>query len=157
MIEDGLKIKGDVQLLVNYKNGKQDVIEFPNTVLRNGRRAMTLVLANQIGSGLTFYISRMVFGDGGTQDGVKKYVNYDRSGLFGTTRLVKPVLASVDPTVLTQVIFTSVITFEEAIGITLNEMALQMANGELYSMTTFPDLGKTEEMQLVFNWRINFI
>jgi hypothetical protein len=71
--------------------------------------------------------------------------------------LVKPVLASVDPTVLTQVIFTSVITFEEAIGITLNEMALQMANGELYSMTTFPDLGKTEEMQLVFNWRINFI
>ena len=39
----------------------------------------------------------------------------------------------------------------------LNEMALQMANGQLYSMTTFPDLNKTEDMQITFNWRLNFI
>jgi len=66
-------------------------------------------------------------------------------------------LANSDTSVTAQVIFTSVILFSEGVGLTLNEMALQMANGDLFSMTTFPDLNKTSDMQITFNWRLNFI
>lgn len=157
MIESSIKSKGDVEMIVDYKSGDKKVIEFPNTVLTSGRRALALVLANQLGDDFQFYITRMLFGDGGTQSGVKKYVNSGRTGLFGVTRLSKPVLANLDSNIATQVIFTSVITFDEAIGVVLNEMALQMANSDIYSMVTFSDLTKTAEMQVTFNWRISFI
>jgi hypothetical protein len=39
----------------------------------------------------------------------------------------------------------------------LNEMALQMANGDLYSMVSFPDLTKTSEMSIIWNWTLSFI
>ncbi|MCF6237712.1 MAG: FG-GAP repeat protein [Candidatus Marinimicrobia bacterium] len=104
-----------------------------------------------------FYVTHMLFGDGGTTGGVKKYVDAGREGMFGTTRLSKPVISNIDSSIPEQVIFTSVITFDELVGVAINEMALQMANGFLYSLTTFPDLSKTENMQILFNWRINFI
>jgi hypothetical protein len=148
---------GDVDALIEYKDGRKEEISIHNTVLRAGRRALAKTLANQLGDDFVFYITRMVFGDGGTQGGVKKYVNSDRNGLFGTTRLSKPVLANIDATVSTQVIFTSVIKYEEAIGVVLSEMGLQLANGDLYSMTTFSDLTKTADMQITYNWRINFV
>ena len=68
--------------------------------------------------------------------------------MFGVTRLSKPALSNIDGAMPTQVIFTSVIKYDEVVGVTLNEMALQMANGDLYSMTTFSDLNKTEDMQI---------
>lgn len=157
MTDIDLKPVGHVQMVIDYKSGRQEVSDFPNTVLRGGRRALALTLANQIGDDFQFYITRMLFGDGGTVSGVKKYVNSDRDGLFGVTRLSKPVLANMDTNINTQVIFTSVITYEEAVGVVLNEMALKMANGNLYSMTTFPDFTKTAQMQVTFNWRNNFI
>ena len=157
MIDTNIKAKGDVEMIIDYKSGNQEVRDFPNTVLRSGRQALALTLANQLGDDFQFYISRMLFGDGGTQGGVKKYVNSGRDGLFGVTRLSKPVLANLDTNVNTQVIFTSVITYDEAVGVVLNEMALQMANSHLYSMVTFADLTKTAEMQITFNWRLNFV
>jgi len=157
MITTTLKPVGDVEMIIDYTDGRQEVYEFHNAVLRTGRRALALTLANQLGTTFLFYVTKMIFGDGGTTDGVKKYVNTDRNGLFGVTRLSKPVLANMDSNVNTQVIFTSVITKEEVVGVVLNEMALQMANGDLYSMATFPDLTKTAEMQITFNWRLNFI
>ena len=157
MISSDVEPVGNVEMIIDYKSGEQKVTSFPNTVLKNGRRVLALTLANQLGSEFQFYITRMLFGDGGTQGGVKKYVNGSRNGLFGVTRLSKPVLANLDSVIDTQVIFTSVITYEEAIGVVLNEMALQMANGDLYSMVTFSDFTKSAEMQVTFNWRINFI
>jgi hypothetical protein len=77
--------------------------------------------------------------------------------LFGVTRVSKPVISTIDPNISSQVIFTSVITKEEGNGYPLNEMALKMANDDLYSMVTFPDLNKTNSMQIVFNWRISFV
>ena len=154
---DSIRLTGDVERIIDYKDGRREVLEFHNTVLRNGRIALAKTLANKIGTSFTYYVSRMLFGDGGTTNGVKKYVNYDRSGLFGTTRLSKPVIATIDPNLPTQVIFTSVITFDDIVGVVINEMALQMSNGDLYSMTTFPDLTKTAEMQITWNWRLNFV
>ena len=99
----------------------------------------------------------MVFGDGGTQAGAKKYVDTSRNGLFGTTRASKPVMSSVDSEIPTQAMFTSVLKFDEANGYALNEMGLQMANDDYYSMVTFPDLNKTSEIQITFNWRLSFV
>lgn len=158
MIETSeVKTRGDVEIVTEWRDGKKEVKDVRNTILLTGRRALCNSLANQIGSSYQFYITRMLFGDGGTQDGVKKYVNAGRNGLFGVTRLSKPVIAGIDGSIPTQVILTTVITFDEIIGVTLNEMALQMATGDLYSMTTFADLNKTEDMQITFNWRLSFI
>lgn len=154
---DALRSKGDVEIITDYRNGKREYVDVRNTILLTGRQALAKALSNQIGDGFNFYITRMIFGDGGTQDGVKKYVNSNRNGLFGVTRLSKPIIANLDTTIPAQVIFTSVIRFDEGVGVTLNEMALQMQTGDLYSMTTFPDLNKTEDMQITFNWRLNFI
>jgi hypothetical protein len=157
MMSSEILTLGDVEIIQEWKDGRRDSFDVHNTILLTGRRALCKSLGNQIGESYQFYITRMLFGDGGTQSGVKKYVNAGREGLFGVTRLSKPVIASIDGSIPTQVILTSVITFDEIIGVTLNEMALQMANGELYSMTTFADLNKTADMQITFNWRLNFI
>jgi hypothetical protein len=154
---DAYKTVGAVERIVEYKDGRRVVDNVRNTILKQGRRAFALSLANQIGDSFDFYITRMLFGDGGTANGEKKYVNSDRNGLFGVTRLSKPVLSNIDANASTQVIFTSVIKYDEAVGVTLNEMALQMSSGDLFSMTTFPDLTKTEEMQITFNWRISMV
>ena len=152
-----IKTIGDIDRTIEYKDGRVEDYHFKNTVLTLGRKALVKMLTNNIGGSFNFYISKMIFGDGGTQSGVKKYVNAGRNGLFGVTRLSKPVIGIVDPSTPTQAIFTSVIKYDEAVGVTLNEMALQMANGDLYSLTTFPDLTKTDEMQITWNWRLNFV
>lgn len=148
---------GDINYVIDWKDGRKKIGGFNNTVLRQGRLSLAKTLANQIGEGFQFYITHMLFGDGGTQGGVKKYVDTGRNGLFGTTRLSKPVIAMINPTIPTQVILTSVVAFDEAVSVTLNEMALQMADGNLYSLTTFADLNKTADMQITYNWYLNFI
>lgn len=158
--KENTELIGEVETIIDYLDGRREIIGYektPNTVLKLGRQALAKGLANRIGASFDFYVTRMLFGDGGTYNGVKKYVNYDRNGLFGTTRLSKPVLANIDSVNSAQVIFTSVIGFDEIVGVVINEMALQLSNGELYSMTTFADLTKTAEMQLVFNWRQSFV
>ena len=156
MIES-IKTKGDVEVICEWKDGTTESFEIPNTILKLGRQALAKSLANDIGDTYDFYITRMLFGDGGATGGVKKFVNAGRQGLFGVTRLAKPVVSNVDSSVPEQVIITSVIAFDELVGVAINEMALQMANGSLYSLTTFPDLSKTENMQILFNWTLSFI
>lgn len=156
MITDTRTI-GDVDICIDYKSGERKLIDVHNTVLTTGRLALVQSLSNQIGDTYEFYITRMIFGSEGTVGGVKKVVDAGREGLFGVTQLSKPALSNIDSSIATQAIFTSVIAFDEVVGLTLNEMALQMKNGDLYSMTTFPDLNKTADMQITFNWRLNFI
>lgn len=156
-ITDGVRPCGHVQAIIDYASGEREIIEFPNTVLTKGREALAAGLANDIDEGFNFYVSRMLFGDGGTAAGSTKFVASSRNGLFGITQASKPVIASVDPNIRSQVIFTSVIAFSEANGAVLNEMALQLATGDLYSMVTFPDLTKTIQMQITWNWRLSFV
>jgi hypothetical protein len=151
-----IETKGDLEIIIEC-NGHCEVINIQNTVLRLGRCALARVLGNNLNEYFDFYVNHMLFGDGGTVGGVKRYVDASRQGLFGVTRIRKPVIATIDSNVPTQVIFTSVISYEEGLGMTINEMALQMANGELYSMVTFPDLTITENMAITFNWRQSFV
>lgn len=156
-MEESTSCRGDVQVVMESKNGTVDVVEFKNTILRTGREALALTLANRVGDDFDFFINRMLFGDGGTTGGVPKSVPADRNGLFGSTRVSKPVIANIDPNNSTQVVFTSVLTYDEGNNFTLNEMALQLHTGDLYSMATFPGITKTPQIQVTFNWRLSFI
>lgn len=157
IIDEKINTYGFVQAIVDYESGEREIIEFKNTILTKGREALASCLARNIGDGFNFYINRMIFGDGGTASSTTKYVSSSRNGLFGITQASKPVIASIDPNIPSQVIFTSVISYAEANGVALNEMALQMATGDLYSMVTFPDLTKTAQMQITWNWRLTFV
>lgn len=156
-MNEDIKTLGYVYGIIEYFDGNKVSFEFKNTVLNKGREALAASLANNFTGEYNFYISRMVFGDGGTSGGSKKYVNTNRNGLFGTTRASKPVISSIDSNMPYQAIFTSVLRFDEANGYALNEMALQMGNDDFYSMVTFPDLNKTSDMQIAFNWRLSFV
>lgn len=154
---DTIKSKGDIKVIIEDKNGHIEEKYYTNTILRTGRNALANSIANQYGDQYDYFIARMIFGDQGTTGGVPKYVNTERNGLFGVTLLSKPVIATIDPTLPSQVTFTSVVAFDEANGHSLSEMALRMNNGDLYSMVTFPDLGKTSNVQVTFGWIISYI
>ena len=86
-------------------------------MLNLGRVAMASSLANEIGQSFNFFVSRMLFGNGGTVGGVPQFVDAGRTGLFGTTVVNNPVIAQVDPLTPTQAVFTSVIAFDQANGL----------------------------------------
>jgi hypothetical protein len=156
-LHEPLKVVGIVERIIEYSDGRKEISEVKNTILRKGREALASSLANSIGATYTFYINRMIFGDGGTAGGTLKVVDSARTALFGVTRASKPVISSVDPNIPSQVVFTSVLSFDDANGYAINEMALQMSNSDLYSMVAFADLNKTSSMQITFNWRLSFI
>jgi len=152
-----VKSVGNIKLIVDHLDGKREEFFYKNSLLKNGRIALVSSLANQYGDNYDYFISKMLFGDGGTSGGVPKSVNSERTGLFGTTRASKPIIATIDPVVTTKLSILSVLSYDDANGFALNEMALQMDNGELYSMATFPDFTKTSAQQLTWIWELNFI
>lgn len=156
-MNDSSKCYGHVTAKIINKNGDENFIDFKNAVLVGGRSELVKVLANKIGASYEQYVSRMIFGDGGTDGGNVRYVDADRTGLFGLTRASKPVVASIDANNTTQVIFTSVLGFNDANGYNLSEMALVLNNDILYSMATFAPLSKTSDIQIVWNWRVNLL
>lgn len=155
--QSNVNSRGDVEIIIDYDDGRQERREIRNTLLRKGKVALAKSLANDVADPYDFFIQRMLFGTSGTASGTPKFVDETRNGLFGTTLVNKSVISSVDESAPTTAIFTSVVTFSEGNGSSLNEMLLQMSSGDAYSMITFPDLGKTSSMQLTFNWRISFL
>lgn len=154
---DNITSIGEIEMVIEYDDGKIEKKSFKNALLNKGREAIASCLANNVNNGFDFYINRMLFGDGGTVDGNLKSVIASRNGLFGITQVSKPVISTINPSLTSQVILSSVISRSEGNGSVLNEMALQLANGDLYSMSTFPDLTKTSQMQITWNWRITII
>lgn len=151
------KVAGFVDVRIDYLNGNSKVYTMKNTVLKKGREALALSLANEIGERYSFYISQMWFGNGGTLNNQPRIVDAERTSFFGTKVVGKPIVSSIDPSISSQVIFTSVLKYTDAVNEVLNEMSLVMNNGDFYSMVTFPDLTKTDQMQITWNWRINFL
>ena len=152
-----LNPKGEIKIIINYDNGEQVSWVTKNTILNSGKQAIAKSLTNQIDGDFNYFITRMIFGNGGTQEGSPRYIYTDRNGLFGLTVLTKPVISSTDPNVPQQAVFTSVVRLDDAVGQTINEMALELANGDLFCMATFADLSKTAQMQITFNWKISFV
>jgi hypothetical protein len=161
MIEEIMKPHGDVEIIIEGLDGSftklVKKIYVRNTILATGRLALAASIANDFEGPYNFFVHQMIFGDGGTTAGTPLYVQSSRNSLFGTTRASKFVSASIDPNNQSQVTFTSVLTFNDANGYSLNEMALVMNTGDFYSMTTFSDINKTSAVQITFNWTISFI
>ena len=113
-------------------------------------------MANSYGDNYDYFISRMVFGEGGKSGGVPKYVNEERTALF-TSLIEKGIIANIDPNDLSQVVFTSVLSRDDANGYDIDEMGLKMNTGYLYSMSTFGGFSKTSQMQVTFTYRLSFL
>lgn len=159
-LENAIKTTGSVTCNIKYKNGKICTWEFPNTVVLSGRQALAEALTNTLGNGTTsIYIQSMTFGTNGVDSGgVPKIVAPDQNSLFGASPVAtKPVSSSTDNGLPTQAIFSSTLLYDDAVGSALSCMGLIMANGNYYSIVSFPVLSKTSSMEINFVWRINFI
>ncbi len=148
---------GKIYLTIKNKDGTSAQMAVKNKVLLSGRRALAKTLANDYDGNFSFYIARVLFGNNGTIGGSPRLVDDVRTGLFGAVTLAKPVIASIDPDYQNQVTFTTTVNFNELIGSVINEMALEMANGDLFSMATFGDVTKSSTMELVWNWRLTWV
>jgi serine acetyltransferase len=154
---DFVKQSGEVEIIVDHKNGKQNRFLVKNAILTNAKNAHANALCNNIGQTFQYYVSNMIFGTNGTLNGAPKVVDGSRNGLFGPTLVNKQVISIVNPQVLNQAIFTAVIGFDEGNSNVINEMALMMKNGELYSMVTLGGISKDSTIQLTINWRITWV
>ena len=160
MHNDFSNCKGYVQGIIEYKNGKFEKINFSNAVVKSGRSALAACLANNIGGDFDYFISEMIFGNGGAKGssgGVAKQINDEATNLFGDIVARIPVISNIDPNNTAQVIFTSVLPFDTANGQDINEMGLFLNSGDLYSIATFSSISKSSEMQITWNWRLSFI
>jgi len=159
-LENCVETKGHVTCNIKYKNGKICTWEFPNTVVVTGRQALANALTNSLGNGSTsIYVQYMNFGTNGVDTSlVPKVVAPDQNSLFGSAPVAtKPVISSTDAGSPTQAIFSSTLLYNDAVGTALSCMGLMMANGNYYSIVSFPVLTKTSAMEVNFVWRINFI
>ena len=148
---------GEVEIIFDYLDGTREIHRGKNALLDKGRESLAKVLANDVGDTFDLYISRMLFGNGGTSGGVPRHVLSTRTGLFGTTVANKVVSANIDSAVPSQVTFSAVLKFDDANGETINELALQLNSGDLYSMYTWTGFGKDSTVQTTMNWRVTFI
>lgn len=152
-----LQTRGDVECIIDYLDGRQERTEYVNTVLNGGKSNLAKSLAGDIGSAFLYYVCKMQFGGGGTVGGVPRYVEASRNGLFGAVLIRKNTTATIDPLTPTTVVFTAILAFGDLVGQTINEMGLEMADANLYSMVTFGDITKTSSMQVTWNWKLSFI
>ena len=167
---DSLKAKGSIKVDIIYRNGKKYIHEFDNTVLITGREALAKALTNTLGTCPaattnstgqlvpSLYINAMVFGTQGVDgSGTPKVVSPARTSLYGPIVVSKGVNSYVDGTVTTNAVFVATLLFGDAVGLDINEMALQLSDNSLYSMVTYPDLPKEADMQVTFTWTLSFV
>src|SRR5581483_4525077 len=145
--------KGLIKAKVRYKNGEYKVLQFPNHVLNGGKEFLAKCLLE---GSPKLNIAFMLFGDGGTTNGNPKDVLLTQDKLNGVVRVKKPVVAQIDPESPTQVIFSTVVKEDEGNGFALNEMGLELSDGTLYSLSTFPDFNKTDQMEVDWSWVVYY-
>ena len=155
-MQEFLQPKGSIEIIVQHKDGTTTMY-VNNTVLQAGREALAASLSHAFGSNYEFYIDTMVFGTGGVDgNNIKKSIDASRNSLWNEAK-EKPVSAIVDTVRPHEAIFTSVLPFDDGGDLEISEMGLRMANGDLYSMATFPNITKTDSIQITWNWRVSFV
>lgn len=143
-------------IIEDFSDNSRRVIPFKNKVVNGGRAALAKSLGNLFGGDYQYWIYSMNYGAGGTVGGVPRYVEATRAGLWGPTVASKAVLATFDADT-NGITFTSVLLTTDAAGQTINEAALVMKSGDVFSQTTFGDINKTATMQITINWQMNMV
>lgn len=146
--------QGYITATLRYKH-KTEILKFKNKVLDSGKKFLADSLLEKPVK--PFYIASMLFGDGGTEKEKPKEVLPTMTSLSGTARVKKDVIAQIDPEFPTQAVFTAVVEESEGNNFTLNEMALVLNDGTLFSLSTFPDLNKTDQFEIAWMWVVSFI
>jgi len=139
----------------NKRDNTETELKFPNLILNSAKVYLTNSIVGNFKTPV--FISTMLFGDGGTEVGKEKDVDSLQQSLFGITRVKKEVIPQIDPEVPNQAIFSALVEEKDGNGHVLNEMGLQLNNGELFSLATFPDLFKDDQMEIAWSWYICFI
>jgi len=147
--------KGYIQARIKYKNDKIEILRFKNQVLNNGKSFLARCLLEENKS--TVHVANMLFGDGGTVNGNPKEVSPSAQHLNGVTRIKKSVVSQIDPESPMQAIFTVIIGEEEGNDFTMNEMGLELSDESLFSLSTFADFNKTDQMEITWSWSIAFM
>ena len=146
--------RGFITATVKYKSGKIHTLSYKNQLLNSGKGFLTKCLLE----GAKPHITNILFGDGGTASGQPKEVVPTQEGLNGVVRLRKPVIAQIDPESPNQAIFSTVLGEQEGNGFTINEMALEMSDEKLFSLSTFLDFNKTSDIESIgYCWFVVFI
>lgn len=146
--------QGYIQAKIKYKNNDIKILKFKNQVLNTGKNFLTKSLLEEYKNSV--HVANMLFGDGGTMNGVPKEVSPSAQGLSGITRIKKPVIAQIDVESPSQAIFTVIIGEEEGNDFVINEMGLELSDKSLFSLSTFADLNKTDQMEIAWSWHIVF-
>lgn len=153
-MKDTIQPKGFIKVKIHFKDtGKEEWFQFNNMVLDGGKIFLTKCLLEN--SKLT--ISNMIFGDGGISNGKPKEVMPNRDKLHGIVRIKKPVVSQIDPETPTQAIFSVVIPEDEGNEYPLNEMGLELSDGTLFSLSTFGNLDKNENMEVSYWWFVTML
>jgi hypothetical protein len=147
--------KGYIQAKIKYKNEKIEILRFKNQVLNKGKSFLARCLLEENKS--TIYIANMLFGDGGTINGIPKEVSPSIEHLSGVTRIKKAVVSQIDLESPMQAIFTVIIGEEEGNDFTMNEMGLEFSDESLFSLSTFADFNKTDQMEITWSWNVSFL
>jgi hypothetical protein len=147
---DIIKPKGFIEARIKYKNTNTvKTIKFNNQVLNGGKRFLAKCLLEDSTS---IHVAYMLFGDGGTINRQPKEILPSQDKLSGVIRVKKPVIAQLDSDILAQVIFSVMIDDNEGNEFPLNEMGLELSDGTLFSLSTFADLNKTDQMEISWSW-----
>ena len=159
MISEYMRCEGRVKIdIEDIYTGEKKTINIKNTILNSGKADLAACLANDIGTVFNFYVSSMLIGTAGVDNGGNVLVvSPERTGLFGATLLNKNIISSIDSINPRLVHFTAVIASTEGNGSELSEAALQLANGDLYSQITYPVISKTSSVQIVITWDIEML
>jgi Phage tail-collar fibre protein len=153
-MNDSIIVKGYIKIKIKDKlSGRVDILRF-NTVLNSGRKFLANCLLEYPSKP---YIANMLFGDGGTVNGEPKEVLPTQDKLNGVVRIRKPVVAQLDPDVPNQAIFSVMLGYDEGNDLVINEMALELSDENLFSLSTFSDLNKTDQMEITYGWFVQFI
>ena len=147
---DLIKPKGFIKAKIKYKDtNKVEILRFNNQVLNRGKEFLAKCLLEDSAK---LHISYILFGDGGTTNGQPKEVSPSQDKMNGITRVKKQVVAQIHPETPTQVIFSANVCDYEGNDFPLNEMGLVLSDGTLFSLSTFADLNKTDQMEISWSW-----
>lgn len=157
MIQESINSKGFVDITVTDLETNEVIKQYrENTVLLSGKTLMARSLAGEINDPFDFYVYSMEFGVGGLDGSTPKTVSSGLTSLYLSAGVDVLVGRSWSNSAPTQATFTGTLTTETGNGLNINEAALKTANGELFSMITFPPLSKTSNLQITLNWTIVF-
>jgi len=151
-MRDYIETIGQINLIIK-QNDQINHLHYKNQLLNSGRRFLLSHLMPRPSS-TPIFLKNILFGDGGTVDGKVRQVVPEMEQLFGVTRMKKEAVVQVNPEISTQLLLTVVVSESEGNDFTLNEMALELSDGTLFSLATFPDFNKTDKMELTWLWSI---